>query len=376
VTKLSTEIATVKSVCDKVETDIKNFGAEPAVVMIFNGILDAIRGVSNVQAKLVANTQEKSSPPVSVSDDSNEFVVVGANSKRARPNRTGSTSSLAPPNHPVSTGNRPAPRVTPEVIVTNSAPISDEQRKLDKFKEAIFDAERSTLVFNLDMGRIPVMNKDTMSKRATLALSTMAAKLDKKTNSVLTAESIEAIDDKLSMVKNMELYGKETRTYSHPSDSMSGAFCTVPVRYEFEDPGIKFKAEKVLRKVCGAQCTTPYPLMVRECVKQIVSVVKNRYPDNYVRVAVDTQRMVFKASRKPPKDAVNSKWQYRDEDIPIPPICLDLSLRRVPKDFKLDIPVTPQKKRASVSSAGTGAGTSDMEVAQPDPDPATEQNAF
>jgi TATA-binding protein-associated factor Taf7 len=86
--------------------------------------------------------------------------------------------------------------------------------------------------------------------------------------------------------------------------------------------------------------------------------------------------MVFKASRKPPKDAVNSKWQYRDEDIPIPPICLDLSLRRVPKDFKLDIPATPQKKRASVSSTGTGAGTSDMEVAQPDPDPATEQNAF
>jgi hypothetical protein len=207
VTELSTEIATVKSVCDIVETDIKNFGAEPAVVMIFNGILDAIRGVSNVQAKVVANMQEKSSPPASVSDDCNEFVVVGANSKRARPNRTGSTSSLAPQNQPVSTGNGPAPRIVPEVIVTKNAPISDEQQKLDKFKEAIFDAERSTLVFNLDMGRIPVMNKDTMSKRATLALSTMAAKLDKKTNSVPTAESIEAIDDTLSMV-NPLLYGR------------------------------------------------------------------------------------------------------------------------------------------------------------------------
>jgi hypothetical protein len=219
-----------------------------------------------VQGKLVANMQEKLIPPISVSDDSNDFVVEGANSKRERPNRTSSTSSSASQNQPVSTGNVPAPRIVPEIVVTKNVPISEEQRKLDKFKEAIFDAERSTLVFNLDMGRIPVMN--TMSKRATLALSTMAAKLDKKTNSVPTPESIEAIDDTLSMVKNMELYGKETRTYNHPSDSLSGAFCTVPERYKFEDPSIKFKAEKVLRKVCGSQCTTPYPLMVRECVKQ------------------------------------------------------------------------------------------------------------
>jgi hypothetical protein len=31
VTELSIEIAKVNSVCDKVETDIKNFGAEPVV---------------------------------------------------------------------------------------------------------------------------------------------------------------------------------------------------------------------------------------------------------------------------------------------------------------------------------------------------------
>jgi hypothetical protein len=104
-----------------------------------------------------------------------------------------------------------------------------------------------------------------------MALSAMAAKLDKNTGTTPTTESVEAIDDVLSMVENMEVYGNETKTYKHPSD---GAFCTVPVKYEFETPAIKFKAEKVLRKVCGAQCTTPYPVGVRECIKQIVTVVK------------------------------------------------------------------------------------------------------
>jgi hypothetical protein len=193
------------------------------------------------------------------------------------------------------------------------------------------------------------MNKETMSKRATLALSAMAATLDKKSGSP-TAESVEAIDDVLSMVENMELYGNETKTYKHPSDKLSGAFCTVPVKYEFNSPAIKFKAEKTLRKVCGAQCTTPYPLGVRECIKQIVAVVKNRYPDNFVRVTVDTKNMVFKVARKPPKDAANPKWQYRDENVPIPEMALDLTLRRVPQGFKLDIPVTPNKNRAGSNS--------------------------
>jgi hypothetical protein len=219
------------------------------------------------------------------------------------------------------------------------------------------------------MGRIQVMNKDTMSKRATLALSAMAAKTEckpgKSPSSVPSVESVEALDDVLSMVENMELYGNETKTYKHPSDKLSGAFCTVPVRYEFSTPAIKFKAEKTLRKVCGAQCTTPYPVGVRECIKQIVTVVKNRYPDNFVRVTVDTKNMVFKVARKPPKDAPVSKWQYRDEHVLIPAMALDLTLKKVPLNFKLDIPATPQKKRASTGSV-------DMET-NPAPPPSTQE---
>jgi hypothetical protein len=367
-TELSTEIATVNSVCDKVAKDIEKTEADPAVIAVFNGILEAVRGISSVQTKIVANMQPKSEP-----------VPVYTGTIPKRPRGTTATQAIGTGTGAgtvagTSTGIKPAGRndaATPIPVIEYQSEIETVDPKIQKFRDAIHDAERSTLVFNLDMGRVPVLNKETMSKRATLALSAMAAKVcrDAGTGNGTrpSQEAMETIDDVLSVVENMELYGKETRTYKHPSDELSGSFCTVPVRYEFHDPATKFRAEKVLRKMCGAQCTTPYPLMVRECVKQIVTVVKNRYPDNFVRVNVDTRNMVFKVARKPPKDAPNPKWQYRDEHVPIPDLALDLTLRKVPANFKLDIPATPQKSRSRSAS-------NDMEVAAGSPGP--QQNEF
>jgi hypothetical protein len=358
VTELETEIAKVNSVCDKVAEDIGKSEVDPVMVTIFNGILEAVRGIGKVQTKIVENMDKK---------QNGEFIVVGASQKRPAAVTAASQEVQREPRElpprpqrlPVSKPMMQTSQCITVVHEPEPVPETGEEKKLREFREAIFDAEKSTLIFNLDMGRIPVMNKETMSKRATMALSAMAAKVEnpERPNTVPSADSVEAVDDVLSMVDNMELYGNETKTYKHPSDKLSGAFCTVPVRYEFSTPAVKYRAEKVLRTVCGAQCTTPYPLGVRECIKQIVAVVKNRYPDNFVRVTVDTKNMVFKVARKPPKDAPNPKWQYHDEHVPIPAMALDLKLRKVPTNFKLDIPATPRKDQARRASTEMDTNT-------------------
>jgi hypothetical protein len=167
----------------------------------------------------------------------------------------------------------------------------------------------------------------------------------------------------------MVLEGNETRSYNNPKDPLRGSFCTVPVRYEFRDPGIRSKAEKVRRKTCGTHCATPYPVVVQECVKQIVSVVKNRYPNNFVRVTVDTKNMVFKVALKPPDDAIDPRWQYRENDIPILPMALDIDLKRAPKDFKLEIPESPKKRNRSRTSASEMEVTGDSNASPVAPPP-------
>jgi hypothetical protein len=111
----------------------------------------------------------------------------------------------------------------------------------------------------------------------------------------------------------------------------------------------------------------------------LVNRVKTRYPDNFVRVIVDTDNMVFRVSRKPPDDAPDPSWQDREGDIPIPVLAMDPNIRKVPKDFKLVIPVSPSKKQVSPSknqvpspakpanrrsSSGSSTSSEDMEVAQ------------
>jgi hypothetical protein len=71
---------------------------------------------------------------------------------------------------------------------------------------------------------------------------------------------------------------------------------------------------------------------------------------------IDTKNMCFKVARLPPKESPDPGWHYRKGDIPIPDLALDTTLRRVPQNFRLFIPDSPQKELAPDT-------VSDMEVA-------------
>jgi hypothetical protein len=90
-----------------------------------------------------------------------------------------------------------------------------------KIQVVIKEAKRSTLLFNLDMGKVPLVNKETMNKKATLALAAMAAKKEKKNTSIQSEDAVAAIDDCLSATTGMDFFGATTKTYRNPKDSNS-----------------------------------------------------------------------------------------------------------------------------------------------------------
>jgi hypothetical protein len=239
-----------------------------------------------------------------------------------------------------------------------------EDPAIRKFKDCVRDAERSSLILNLNLGRIPVVNKDTMSKRATLALTSLAAKKENKKGTIPSSEAVGAIDDVLSVVKNISFFGTGTKTYTNEKDELSGAYCTAPVKYEFKDRETKFAAEKILKSTCGINCSTPYPTLVRECIRQIVQEAKQSYPDNFIRVTLDTNKMVFRVARRPPKDAPDNGWRYGKVDIPVPEAALDINCRKVPKGFKIYIPeaspVKTSRKDSTASSASSSSSDSSV----------------
>ena len=92
------------------------------------------------------------------------------------------------------------------------------------------------------------------------------------------------------------------------------------------------RAETVLRARCKVSCGTPYPMFLRECIKQVIDKVKNKFPGEYVRVNVDPSHMTLSVARRGNKD---SGWIYLRDNIHLPSEVLNIGARSVPKDFVL-----------------------------------------
>ena len=161
----------------------------------------------------------------------------------------------------------------------------------------------------------------------------------------------------LGLAKGISFYGKQTKTYRNPKDTEnSGAFCTIPVRYDFKNRDTRARVEKVLREKCRIQCSTPYPAVLRECIKQAADAVKQKYPGSIVRVNVDTNHCTLKLAKKAPGD---NDFKFWDNHIPIPDIALDVSLKKVPENFKLNVDLTESPKRLSRRDTFENNPTSD-----------------
>jgi hypothetical protein len=312
-------VAKASSLVEKAATEVNDQIKDPVTVAVFSSILDAMRGITTVQDKLATNALTIAGHLKTISE-SNLSASVGSGNcaGSAPPAPTGScmVNLGAIPKKPRSDtppSNLAIP--VPELLAvsrpsdhnfTPAGAVPEDPVKKN-FRETIREAKKSTLIFNLDMG---LMNKETMAKKATLALTAMAAAKEKKNTSIPSEEEITALDDILSVTENYKFISSGTKSYKNVKDPLNGSFCTAPVRYDFKDKDTRFDAEKILRSRCRVNCAVPYPALVRECTKQIVDEVKKVFPDNFVRVTVDTNRFVFKVARRPPKSDPEPYWHY------------------------------------------------------------------
>jgi hypothetical protein len=340
------ELGTVGSLCDKITGEISKLEDNPIVAGILNDMNKAIKGLCNVQETLVKEKVANLSAPDSVT----ETIPV--------------TAAVAmPPSGNVETGGMISlgnvakkPRRTAAQLFPENRQAEDREQQPDpedielkKFRDAVKSAENSILIFNLDMGRVPIMNRDMIQKKATLALTSMAAKLENKNSVVPSEDTVAAIDDVLSIVKGMEFFGKKTKSYNNSRDPNSGLFCTVPVKYEFHDKEDRIAAENLLREKCGVNCTTPYPTVLRECIKQVVDKVKSDYPASQVKVFVDCNNASLKVSRRfknasADTDNTDNRWEPYGNQIPLPKLALNVEIRKVPDNFKMEfLPPGPDK---------------------------------
>jgi hypothetical protein len=328
--EVSTGICTVRSLCEKASKDLKASSVDPVVSSVFSALNEAILGLSNNQ-KILLDIYSSKNPDTTSRNTGNlgEFVT------QKRPRQDSNLNSYV---DLATLSTRPR---------TNAPVLRNTDRQVDpqvkKFKDTVRDAEKSTLVFNLNLGKTPIINQETMSTRVTKAITAKAAETDGVRGSIPKEDTVSALDDVLSIVKGMKFYGKSTKTYTNTRDTLSGSYCTIPVRYDFADKESRMFAETVFRDKCKLQCSTPYPLILRETIKQVVEQVKDQHPGHFVKVNVDTSDMTLVVWRRPmlaEGEKGKKFWTKTYDGIPIPPECLDINARRIPERYHVKLPAT------------------------------------
>ena len=184
-----------------------------------------------------------------------------------------------------------------------------------KFVSVVREAEKSVLVFGLDLGRVPTMNTGTLARKVTEDITSKASVVDGKTNGRPSEDTVAVLEDTLSMMKGMEFFGKVTKPFANKkdaADAANGKFHTLPVKMVFKDKDAKIRAEKVLRSNCKVNCTTPYPIMLRNAIKRTIDSQKASYPNEFIQVRVDPEAAALRVSRRS-----DGKWSNDTDIIPL-----------------------------------------------------------
>jgi hypothetical protein len=213
---------------------------------------------------------------------------------------------------------------------------NDEQTiaevKTRKLRQAITKAERSVTLFDLDLGPVPVLNRDTLSRKVTLHLHDMAQSQGIYKGNPAAAE--EAIDDILSCA-SIDILGKGSQSFYNkkdPNDARNGKMCTVPVKLTFRDKATRFQAELSLKKACKVKCSTPYPKQLRTIMDDLVKKCK---PDNhgcFILAKVDMDKLVVTARARTDKG-----WKDLENFAKIPLDILDPSESAAAEDEVIDM---------------------------------------
>jgi len=175
--------------------------------------------------------------------------------------------------------------------------LSEEDILANKVKKSLKEAEKKTVIFDLNLGTAPTINRDTLSRKVTIALHD---KVSNGSHDWNIQDAGEMVDDLLSC-SQLEFLGNGSRKYfnrRNVEDPLNNKMCTVPVRLDFKSKEIRMQAEETLRKVCKVSCSIPYPKRLRDMLTQTIRTGKTQHPDCFIRTRVDSDNLKILASAR------------------------------------------------------------------------------
>jgi hypothetical protein len=186
-----------------------------------------------------------------------------------------------------------------------------------ELKAALTSAEKTAVVFDVDLGRSPVANRAALNGAFAAGLKAAAVKTAEDTGDDAN-EGIWIVNDTLSCADNLEFIGQTTTRKidkRDPENPKTLDFCTMPVKLDFPDRNTRIHFEKTLQKHCGIKATISLPFQIRRFQSLYLEALRDRYKGRVITARPDTSTMSMVAFMKNEGDR---GWSRCRETVPIP----------------------------------------------------------
>jgi hypothetical protein len=98
----------------------------------------------------------------------------------------------------------------------------------------------------------------------------------------------------------MEFIGNQSKKFisRNEADPRNNSFCTMPIKFKFEDRGARIHFETTVRNYCGLKANISLPKPIRLEQAAFLRALRERYPGEIVAIRPDTAGMMLRAVRK------------------------------------------------------------------------------
>jgi hypothetical protein len=140
------------------------------------------------------------------------------------------------------------------------------------------------------------------------------------------------------VVQDMEFIGFSSKKFTgrNEEDMRKNTFCTMPIKFRFEDRNARIHFETAMRNHCTLKASISLPKPIREEQSAFLKALRSKYAGQIVTVRPDTANMALQGFIKPE----GQKWERLPD--------------RVALDYGILLP--GYKVRSSSGSPGSGAG--------------------
>ena len=216
----------------------------------------------------------------------------------------------------------------------------------NELRAALAAAEKSAVVFDVDLGPSPVANRGTLNAALAGGLKSAALKVSGGSADAF-GEGVRVVNDALSCADNVDFLG-QTSTVKidkrDPENPIIHDFCTMPVKLDFPDKNSRIHFEKSLRKHCNLKAQMALPKQIWKYQSAYLRAMRERHAGKVVMVRTDAASMSLVAFTK---DEGGNVWERCPGMWPIP---RGIMLPGFNVDSRIELPLASDTSNGDVEA--------------------------